>query len=154
MASRRPSLRTLAGLAAAGLALVALLLPAAGTAGEEWVVVVNPANAVRSTTRSDLERIWRRKTAFWPNGTPVVPLNLPGGEPLRRSFQEKVLRSGDEELAQWWNRAYFQGVPPPVVLQTGAAVRAFVAATPGAVGYIPAAEADATVVVLEVDLGR
>jgi hypothetical protein len=96
----------------------------------------------------------RRRMAFWADGTVVVPLNLPSSEPLRRSFREKVLRSDEEELTQWWTRAYFQGVSPPVVLQSGAAVKAYVAITPGAVGYIPAELADSTVTVVEVDLGR
>lgn len=127
---------------------------AAPTAEETWVVIVHPSNPSRSFSRSDLERIWRRRTAFWPDGQPVLPLNLPGGTPLRRSFQADVLRADDEELALWWNRAYFQGMSPPVVLHTGAAVKAYVAVTPGAIGYIPATEADATVAVAEVDLGH
>lgn len=145
------------GVAIGGLATDATVSarPAPATVGTEaWVVVVNLANPLRSAPRGDLERIWRRTTSFWPNGTAVIPINLPGAEPLRGDFQEKVLRSSNEELAQWWNRAYFQGVAPPVVLQTGAAVKAYVALTPGAIGYIPAAEADATVAVVEVDLDR
>jgi hypothetical protein len=124
------------------------------TDDDAWVVVVHPSNPARTMNRSDLERIWRRTTAFWPEGQAVVPLNLPGGDPLRHTFQAAVLRAGDEALAQWWNRAYFQGVSPPVVLKTGAAVKAYVAVTPSAIGYIPASEADASVAVVEVDLDR
>lgn len=129
--------------------------PVTAPADDAWVVVVHPSNPARTMSRTDLERLWRRTTAFWPDGQAVVPLNLPGGQPLRRRFQDDVLRAGDEELAQWWNRAYFQGVSPPVVLQTGPAVKAYVAVTPGAIGYIPAPEASgATVAVVEVNLGR
>lgn len=115
-----------------------------------WVVVVHPSNPARTLARSDLERIYRRRTTFWPDGTPVVPLNLPGSDPLRRTFTGEVLRSDEEELATWWNRAYFQGVSPPVVLQTGSSVKAYVAMTPGAIGYVPAADVDASVAAVKV----
>ncbi len=49
-------------------------------------------------------------------------------------FARSVLRTDDESLATFWNREYFQGVMPPLVLQSPAAVRAYVAATPGAIG--------------------
>jgi len=169
-APRTAVLRVVAGLTAVALAG---LLGAPGARGDEasprpatasappsasapddeaWVVVVHPSNPVRRMKRTDLERLWRRTTAFWPDGRAVVPLNLPGGHPLRHSFQADVLRAGDEELAQWWNRAYFQGVSPPVVLQTCPAVKAYVSVTPGAIGYVSTPEADATVAVVEVEL--
>lgn len=156
MAARSKShglLRRLASAFVAGAVLLAAFVDGRA-ADRDWVVIVHPANPVHAMKRSDLERVWRRSTKFWADGSAVVPLNLPGGQPLREAFQQAVLRSDDEELAQWWNRAYFQGVSPPVVLQTGAAVKAYVAATPGAIGYIPAADADATVRILEVDLGH
>jgi hypothetical protein len=36
-----------------------------------------------------------------------------------------------------WNRLYFDGVRPPLVLGTADAVQAYLAAEPAAVGYVP-----------------
>ena len=39
-------------------------------------------------------------------------------------------------LQNYWNQQYFQGVSPPYVLGSEAAVVEFVAKTPGAIGYV------------------
>lgn len=148
------------------LLVTALLLPALPppcAAGEEpssgWVVVVRPSNPVRSLKRTELDRIYRRTTRFWNNPTsampalPILPINLPPGHPLREEFSRVILRADDETLATWWNREYFQGVLPPIVLRSPAAVRAYVAATPGAIGYLPADLVDPSVAVVRIDEG-
>ncbi|MBI5503584.1 MAG: hypothetical protein HY899_02200 [Deltaproteobacteria bacterium] len=124
-----------------------------------WVVVVPPSNPVRVLKRSELDRIYRRTTRYWNTSEaaqpalPILPINLPPGNVLRNDFARNVLRADDESLATFWNREYFQGVLPPLVLQSPAAVRAYVAATPGAIGYLPAALVDPSVAVVRVEEG-
>lgn len=131
----------------------------AGEPGAEvppWVVVVHPSNRIRGLKRYELDRIYRRSTRFWSEAAavsptlPILPINLPPGDPLRDAFSKAVLHADAESLANYWNRAYFQGVMPPMVLQSPAAVRAYVSMTPGAIGYLPADLVDASVVVLKV----
>ena len=119
-----------------------------------WRVIVHPANTIRSMTREELERIYRRRNRFWPDRSTILPLNLPGSDPLRRSFSADVLHDNEEELATFWNRQYFQGIAPPAVLHSTKAVRAYVAATPNAIGYVSADDVDASVAVVEVTHGQ
>ncbi len=124
-----------------------------------WVVVVPPSNPVRILKRSELDRIYRRTTRYWNTSTvtqpalPILPINLPPGNALREDFARSVLRTDDESLATFWNREYFQGVMPPLVLQSPAAVRAYVAATPGAIGYLPSDLVDESVAIVRVEEG-
>lgn len=129
---------------------------AAGSHGEGvsssvgWTVIVHPANPVRRLKATELERIYRRRQRFWPDGGAILALNLPSGDPLRSAFTEAVLHDSEEALATFWNREYFQGTPPPVVLRSSRAVRAYVASTPTAIGYIGRTELDASVAEVEV----
>lgn len=148
-----------ATLVAACLAACAGLLPATAadvpsSANVEWKVIVHPANPNRALTREKLERIYRRRMHFWPDGSPIVALNLPSEDPLRRAFTEQALRASEGDMATYWNRQYFQGNSPPVVLQSSRAVRAYVAATPGAIGYVLAPDVDESVASVEIHDGE
>lgn len=138
------------------ICLTAALLPASGRCGQAaagdvaWRVIVHPLNPVRSIARDELERIYRGKSRFWRDGSAILPLNLSGSDPLRRAFSAQAMRDSEENLATYWNREYFQGVAPPAVLQSSKAVRAYVAVTPNAIGYIDANDVDPSVAVVEV----
>ncbi|HEB77304.1 MAG TPA: hypothetical protein ENI90_02110 [Methylothermaceae bacterium] len=87
-------------------------------------------------TTKQLARIYLRKQLLGPGGVPWRPLNLPASHPLRRVFSSRVLGRSPEELESYWNIQYFNGVLPPYVVDSEAAVEAYVAATPGAIGYL------------------
>jgi len=141
---------------AAFLCLAATLVPVRGGAGQatvsqgEWRVIVHPLNPLRSIARVDLERIYRGKSGFWTDGRAILPINLPGTDPLRHLFVKEVLHDTEENLTIWWNRQYFQGIAPPAVLQSSKAVRAYVALTPNAIGYVYAADVDASVAPVDI----
>ncbi len=127
-----------------------------------WVVVVPFSSPVRSLRRSELDRIYRRTTRFWSAaaGTkrglpalPILPINLPPGSAMREDFARRILRADDESLTTYWNREYFRGVLPPMVLQSPAAVRAYIAVTPGAIGYLPREFVNPSVAVVQIEEG-
>lgn len=91
-----------------------------------------------TVTREELTRIYRRKTRFWNNGARIIPVNLSTEHPLRRRFSQLVLGSLPEDLEAYWNEQYFNGIAPPYVLTSEAAIIQFVATTAGAIGYINA----------------
>lgn len=137
--------------------LLVIALPwstAATVAAPRWRVVVHPSNPARVLARSEVERIYRGRTLAWPDGRPIIALNLPGRDDLRSLFTREVLRSSVDELATFWNRQYFHGAAPPPVLQSTQSVCAFVAATPGAIGYVDSCGNVPSVAVVEVDLER
>ena len=56
----------------------------------------------------------------------------------RSRFSVLVLGRRVDDLLTYWNARWFEGITPPPVLATPAAVCAFVSAEPAAIGYVPA----------------
>src|SRR3990172_4586473 len=121
------------------VAMFVLSWPAVSMAGPDFAVIANAQHRFATVQRIELDRVYRRLMRFWPDGSLVLPVNLPFESPLRQDFSQRILRARAESLATFWNRRYFHGVLPPPVLKSPQAVRAYVAATPGAIGYIPRA---------------
>jgi hypothetical protein len=92
--------------------------------------------------------IFRRKRQFWGDRTPIVPVNLPAGHPLRRDFSQRVFGRSPQDLQAYWNDQYFHGVLPPAVLASEEAVLRFVVETPGAIGYVWSCNLDRRVLVV------
>lgn len=92
--------------------------------------------------------IYRRKRQLWDDQSRIAPVNLPAAHPLRRHFSLWLLKRSPEDLQDYWNDQYFHGVLPPPVLASEEAVIRFVAATPGAIGYVSACSVDRRVTVV------
>lgn len=117
-------------------------------AADNRVAVIVPAGtAPAALAADDLAQVYRRRKLF-SSGQKLQPVNLPAAHPLRRWFSQQVLQRTPEELEDHWRDLYFNGVFPPFVLASEEAVLRFVAATPGAVGYVPACLVDKRVTVL------
>jgi hypothetical protein len=137
----------------ATLALIALpvLLGAtarAGSDGETLAIVVGRTSPVTTVSLDDLREIYLRRRRVWPNGTPVVPINLPPDNPLREAFSRRVLGRTPADLMGYWNARYFEGIRPPLVLLTPAAVRAYLQRQPEGIAYLPLEEVDDSLRVL------
>lgn len=111
---------------------------AAGQAAEHPLVVVGGPGigADKHLTRETIALMFRRKQTLWPNGQRVQAVNLPVQHPLRRWFSATVLGQTPEQMEDYWREMYFNGVLPPHVVASEAAVELFVAGTPGAIGYL------------------
>jgi len=132
-----------------GAALVLVLLaPAASAPESPPLAVVVHRTRHDELSLADLAQVYLRRKRFWDDGTPIVPLNLPAGTPLRVAFSRAVLQRSETDLADYWNRQYFYGVLPPATLASTAAVLRYVAADPNAVGYVPLPEVDDSVTVV------
>lgn len=134
----------MSGLRCHRLCLVVLLtgsfmLPAASKSADnssQIAIIVSrliPLSAINSGT---LRNIYLKKVFLDSNGHAYVPVNLPPTDRLRRDFTRTVIHWNGTQLQDYWNRQYFQGVSPPYVLDSQAAVVEFVAKTPGAIGYV------------------
>lgn len=137
---RRPRLIALVLAALAARAAVRAEAPDADTIA----VVVGRESFVAEIDRDALRELYLRRQRLWPNGTAAVPVNLPPGSAPRETFSRLVLGRSVRDLVAYWNARYFEGIRPPVVLPSGAAVCAYVGAEPGAIGYLPASEVDET----------
>jgi hypothetical protein len=130
------------------LALLLLLVATPDSdAGDPLAVIVHPERQ-GTLSADDVAHIYLRRKRFWDNGTPIVPLNLPSGTPLRLRFSTTLLRQSDAQLALYWNRQYFYGILPPATLVSTEAVQRYVASDPNAIGYVPASEVGESVRVL------
>ena len=103
-------------------------------------VVVGRQSFVGEIDRDGLRELYLRRQRLWPNGTAAVPVNLPPGSEPRETFSRLVLGRPVRDLVPYWNARYFEGIRPPIVLPSGAAVCAYVAVEPGAIGYLPSEE--------------
>jgi hypothetical protein len=119
-----------------GVCLLAANAGSAVAAERPFAVIAAPSASDHRLTRETVALIFRRKLAYWENGQRIQPVNLPPVHPLRRSFSQAVLGQAPESLDDYWREMYFHGVRPPHVLASEEAVALFVAATPGAIGYV------------------
>jgi hypothetical protein len=131
------------------LVLAAVLLadeaPAAETGQPGTIaVVVGRASRIEGVTLDVLRDLYLRRIRVWPDGSRVLPVNLPADAPLRETFSKRVLGRPPRELASYWNRRWFEGIQPPLVLRTPEAVCAYVGVEPNAIGYVPLADVDRT----------
>jgi hypothetical protein len=136
------------------LALSTLVTPLGADVVDEgkFAVIVHLSNQFDRLTRSKLSFLFLRKVSRWPWGAQVEPVDLAPHGPARREFTRQVLRITDEQLNQYWiDQVTTRGVSGPVEVPDGAAAKIFVAARPGAVGYIPFAALDHTVKVIVID---
>jgi len=118
------------------------------------VLVMAPGAPHAVTSRETVALIFNRKKHFWDDGTRIQPVNLSATHPLRRAFSQQIFGHTPEELEDYWRELYFHGELPPYVLASEEAVMRFVAATPGAIGYVSHCVADHRVsVVMQLDSG-
>lgn len=131
----------------AGLAVDAAVAAEPATA---YKLVVNSTNAVTTLSHDDVSKIFLKKTTKWPNGQPVLPVDLPATAPVRLAFSKDILRRVPYEVAAYWNQAIFSGraLPPPTKA-SDSDVLSYVRDNPNAIGYVAAdAKIGESVVVL------
>jgi ABC-type phosphate transport system substrate-binding protein len=127
------------------MVLLALLWHNPASASDEIIIIIARDAPDFSINRVILRDIYLKKIFLDDNGHPIVPVNLPPENPLRLSLAETLFNKSAQQLQDYWNQRYFQGVAPPHVLSSQEAVVQFVAKTPGAIGYIAACRLDARV---------
>lgn len=109
---------------------------------DEIAVVVGATSPVHDVTLDTLRDLYLRRQRLWPSGDRALPVNLPADDPVRQTFSTRVLGRSPRELVGYWNRRYFEGIRPPLVLPSARAICAYLASEPGAVAYLPSAAVD------------
>lgn len=118
-------------------ALLGLSVPA--RAADDTLVVVANA-ALRGLDAEALKRIYTGRMIEL-DGQALRPVNLPPGQAVRKRFLTAVLQQEEDDyLAYWTVRRYVGKGAPPRELPTAAEVVNYVRATPGAIGYLDAAD--------------
>jgi ABC-type phosphate transport system substrate-binding protein len=117
----------------AGLLIgLALLSPTQRASAQGYVVVVNEAGPA-SLSKSDLSRIFLKKSAQ------LTPVDQDKDAKVRSAFSKAVLGRPIGAIVSYWQQQIFSGGDsPPVEKGSDAEVLAFVRNNPKAIGYVAA----------------
>ena len=119
------------------LALMTAFAPRGVSA--QYQVVVNSGSSVSTISKSDLSKIFQKKSRSLPDGTDAVPVDLDSGSSVRAAFSDEVHGRGVSAIESYWQQQIFAGKDvPPEAKASDAEVIAFVSSTPGAIGYVSA----------------
>jgi ABC-type phosphate transport system substrate-binding protein len=131
----------------ARILLIALSLLST-VAGAEVAVVVHPSNSA-TMSADDVQRLFLGKLKSFPGGGDANPVNLKEGQSTREQFNQGVLGKSESQLKAYWSQLVFTGKgTPPKELDNDDAIKAYVASTPGGIGYIDASKVDGSVKVI------
>ncbi|MFT5315859.1 MAG: ABC-type phosphate transport system substrate-binding protein [Candidatus Krumholzibacteriia bacterium] len=132
------------------LLLVSAMLAPLGARAAELVIIANPAQSGLDLQAKDLERIYMGKMSRWDNDEAIVPVMLKGG-PVHEAFVESYLDRSPHRFVTYWRQMIFTGKgTPPKSFASEEELIAFVAATPGSVGYASAVTGGQDVKVLSI----
>ena len=116
---------------------LAALTGAAPAGAQQYRVIVNAANPTTALTKEDLARVYLKKMSAWKNGAAVTVVDLGPKSPVRAEFSVSVLGRDVPTMKNYWQQSLFSGRGvPPIEQPSEAQVVAFVAANPGAIGYV------------------
>jgi ABC-type phosphate transport system substrate-binding protein len=114
------------------------LVPSSG-ADSRYRIIVHPTVKGSQIPRATLCSIFLKQAPRWSDGSPVLPVDQSMRSSIRQSFAADVLQRPLVEVQVFWSRRMATGVTPPPVKQTDQEILAFVAATPGSIGYVSTA---------------
>jgi ABC-type phosphate transport system substrate-binding protein len=117
------------------LLLIVLILAATAAFAEDVAVVVNPSTKISDVSSSDLRDVFNGEKSTLA-GVHVVPVTLRGG-PAHEAFLKAHVGKSDSAFRASWRSLVFTGQGSmPKTFDTEAALIDYVAATPGAIGYV------------------
>lgn len=133
-------------LRALGLAAT-LVLAQAATA--QVAVIVHPSVNLSGAKPDQIAEVFLGKTDAVGGVSGLQPVDQAEGSATRDHFYKAAAGRDAAQLKAYWARLTFTGkAKPPQALASDAEVRKHVAAKPGAIGYVAAAAADASVKVV------
>lgn len=120
------------------LVLAVTILGSASPA-ETFTVVVHPESRIASVSRAELSKIFLGRLRTWSDGTSVLPVDQLPERRVRARFSRQIHGRSVVTVEVYWKRMIFsgRGVPPDEV-DDDRQVLEYVAARPGAVGYVAA----------------
>lgn len=120
-------------------------------------VVVNPdvpkeSLSKESLSRNALRAIFGMRLRVWPDGTPIRVFVLSDESRIHAGFAKKKLGIFPHQLRRAWDRLVYSGTgQAPHEVPSAREMRAKIASTPGAIGYLPKAIISDHVRVVEVE---
>jgi len=116
--------------------LLASLASWSGASAQDVVLVANKGVKISEITDADLRGIFMGTRTRFADGSHAVPVTLRGG-PAHEVFLRNHLSEGPEEFRSQWRKVVFTGQGAmPKTFDSESALIEYVAATPGAIGYV------------------
>lgn len=110
-------------------------LPA--TAEEPFIVIVHESNPTAALSRSELSRLFLKRTTRWKGSLKIHPVDLPSSSLLRQTFSKTVHGKDVSWVEAYWRKMIFAGrsSQPPELDSEDRALE-FVRDNPGAIAYV------------------
>jgi ABC-type phosphate transport system substrate-binding protein len=126
---------------------------AGGSAEQALVIIVNQSNPIENCSFDELRKIFLGERAHWPNGRRITLVMLDPAQPERKMVLKEIYGMTEKDFNNHFIQGVFTGsvLVSPKTMTSAADVRKFVFNVPGAIGYVRAADADASVKILRVD---
>jgi hypothetical protein len=103
---------------------------------QDVVLVANKGVQISEISNADLRAIFMGTRTRFADGSRAVPVILKGG-PAHEVFLKNHVGEGPEEFRSRWRKVVFTGQGAmPKAFDSESALIEYVAATPGAVGYV------------------
>lgn len=126
-------------LLAIALATGAIGAPRAANA-QGYLVIVNTANSASTLPKGEVAALFLKQVTTWPDGSPVVVVDLMDKSPVRNAFSRAVIGRPATAVRSYWQQQVFGGkAVPPTQRASDAEVVAYVRENPNAIGYVAAA---------------
>jgi ABC-type phosphate transport system substrate-binding protein len=118
------------------LLLVSLICSGAAARAQDVVLVANPGLHINSISAADVRDTFLGTKTKFADGSHAIPVILKGG-PVHEVFLRNHLGESPEEFRAQWRKLIFTGQGAmPRAFDSEAALIEYVAATPGAIGYV------------------
>lgn len=125
-----------------GFLLAALVLVLSSTAfAANFVVIAHKGVSVGSLSKADAQAMFLGEKTKWDDGKPVKIAVLEEGE-AHKAFLQGVVGKTPSQFDNSWKKLIFTGkASAPKTFGDMSALVGFVAATPGAIGYVSPGQA-------------
>ena len=117
----------------------------------DYVLITDNSNPVTTISAKDVKNIYLGKKSVWSDGSHITVFTQIGSS-VNKVFMKEMARKTPQQYSTYWKKSLFTGTGlPPKDFSTDEAVKAAVAAKPGAIGYISVSALDDTVKQLEIN---
>jgi len=100
------------------------------------VIVANKSVPVSTISSATLKLIFLGKKNTWSDGSDIIPVALKSGR-THEAFLDIHVQKSSSQYSSFWKQAIFTGEgTPPRSFSSMSELVSYVAATPGAVGYV------------------
>jgi hypothetical protein len=116
--------------------ILGVVLSCAAMHAQNVVVIVNSAVRATAASSDDIREIFAGEKSSLGDGSRVTPVTLKGG-PAHEAFLKEYVGKGDAAFRTGWRNLVFTGQGSmPKMFDSEVALVDYVAATPGAIGYV------------------